>query len=866
MRLEIRKGKFLFKFAVGGNTNILPKVFRQEKRKIPTRKTSIDEFSVSETNSEADSEETRGGNGFPPIQVCKSHGQAWKSSAMDGEHRTKEYRNEEFKQSNNGGGDDDDDGSEEVFQHSDLTDEINTSLIHKHNEDRLVGEEVLLKTLHPDRSTDNEEPIADDVTNNADEPQETVELRENEQLCVVDDFVNSEEEIDTESPCEYTYILDMDDFPCENFSDVNQVSASSDLDKTANAHWFTQGNTDYNIYSDSVCETNDNMSQSQEKCNTEKCNGRKCNSEKCIAEKCNGEEIQNNTCDIDGEVSNPASEMAESEGEATETEFDPLEGDEWEGMETSDVTSCHVVGNTEKNSNDNDDDATDAEETSSDFEDLIGQYVTYMPKEISRSVNSERRAASKPRSSASYRRCSSELKRYFCEKCGVSYQSITAYQSHKKTHKTNTCEICFKTFKNARSLLLHSNIHTGENLSTCSFCKMTFNYSKSLCRHIQNQHLPHLSHKNVTEIINKIDTRLKLKKFIIPKVKDKDDNSRLQRIETLDTNQNHRTKESCNISHRDSSKDIKTTSEGGTKKKDMQTKLDTRKENSQTDKDRETEDRNTGTGREKKNGTGRDNMEENPEDNNRKTTRETETRNYNTKRKGELKTIDTKAKREKDTEKDGKISPERERLTEDMMTGKEIQKAKDKKRKTDINSVKDNVEVKKIRNTEKEHDLRLKECHVCIKKFEPRILERHMRSHNGERPFFCDECPFRCSQLGNLNKHKAVVHRHQNSDKQVFAHKCDKCNKRFYDVAHLKRHMLTHYEKSVKHYACVVCKKEFRFDSGLQRHMQLHQDGLRIRCGICDRKFYDSSGLNNHLKQHTCKSFSQRSICRVVAP
>lgn len=163
-------------------------------------------------------------------------------------------------------------------------------------------------------------------------------------------------------------------------------------------------------------------------------------------------------------------------------------------------------------------------------------------------------------------------------------------------------------------------------------------------------------------------------------------------------------------------------------------------------------------------------------------------------------------------------------------------------------------------------------CGICDVSFLYKsLLQRHMISHTGERPFLCELCPKKFISNQNLRAHmkchtegflyicriclkgficsdEKVKHE---IDCKVRRYECHVCKKyTTVNVVDLKLHMSVH--GGVKLYKCKNCFKQFGSSSNLRRHEQIHgpkKTNLAIfPCKICSKKYTRKSSVSRHIK------------------
>ncbi|XP_052548062.1 zinc finger and BTB domain-containing protein 40 isoform X6 [Tympanuchus pallidicinctus] len=164
------------------------------------------------------------------------------------------------------------------------------------------------------------------------------------------------------------------------------------------------------------------------------------------------------------------------------------------------------------------------------------------------------------------------------------------------------------------------------------------------------------------------------------------------------------------------------------------------------------------------------------------------------------------------------------------------------------------------------HSREFHPCPDCSKVFSaPSLLERHMVTHVGGKPFSCGICNKAYQQLSGLWYHNRTHHPDvfaaQNHRSSKFSSlQCSSCDKTFSSTAAHRRHVKAEHS-GVKFHDCEMCKEQFPTLALLQVHVKCRHSGAlqhhvttehfkqaqsTFTCGLCGELFTSQGELEGH--------------------
>ncbi|CAI9165555.1 unnamed protein product [Rangifer tarandus platyrhynchus] len=170
------------------------------------------------------------------------------------------------------------------------------------------------------------------------------------------------------------------------------------------------------------------------------------------------------------------------------------------------------------------------------------------------------------------------------------------------------------------------------------------------------------------------------------------------------------------------------------------------------------------------------------------------------------------------------------------------------------------------------HEVHSKEyhpCPTCGKIFSaPSMLERHMVTHVGGKPFSCGICNKAYQQLSGLWYHNRTHHPDvfaaQNHRSSKFSSlQCSSCDKTFSSTLEHKKHIKTEHA-DMKFHECDQCKELFPTPALLQVHIKCQHSGSQpFRCLYCAATFRFPGALQHHVTTEHFKQSESTFPCEL---
>lgn len=170
------------------------------------------------------------------------------------------------------------------------------------------------------------------------------------------------------------------------------------------------------------------------------------------------------------------------------------------------------------------------------------------------------------------------------------------------------------------------------------------------------------------------------------------------------------------------------------------------------------------------------------------------------------------------------------------------------------------------------HEVHSKEyhpCPTCGKIFSaPSMLERHMVTHVGGKPFSCGICNKAYQQLSGLWYHNRTHHPDvfaaQNHRSSKFSSlQCSSCDKAFPNTIEHKKHIKAEHA-DMKFHECEQCKELFPTPALLQVHVKCQHSGSQpFRCLYCSATFRFPGALQHHVTTEHFKQSESTFPCEL---